>query len=78
MTEKRLRTTKGVKHTKTGERLTLGDVLREMNDMLTNDFEGQEVVNIYNDMMGDKIEYLADDGYYEFRKVSSHDDDGRH
>ena len=67
-----------IKYTKTGEMMTLTDVLGEMNDMLTNDFEGQEVVNIYNDMMGDKIEYLADDGYYEFRKVSSHDTDGRH
>ena len=78
MTEKRLRTTKGIRHTKAGEKMVLGDVLREMNDMLTNDFEGQEVVNVYNDMMGDKIECLADDGYYEFRKVSSHDTDGRH
>ena len=67
-----------IKHTKTGEMMTLTDVLGEMNDMLTNDFEGQEVVNIYNDMMGDKIEYLPDDEYYGFRKASSIDDDGRH
>ena len=67
-----------MKYTKPGEKMVLGDVLREMNDMLTNDFGGQEVVNIYNDMMGDKIEYLADDGYYEFRKASSIDNDGRH
>mgnify|MGYP001316524527 CR=1 FL=1 len=67
-----------IKYTKTGEKMVLGDVLREMNDMLTNDFEGQEVVNVYNDMMGDKIEYLVDDGYYEFRKASSIDNDGRH
>ena len=67
-----------IKYTKTGEKMVLSDVLREMVDMLTNDFEGQEVVNIYNDMMNDQIMYLANDGYYEFRKIKSHDDDGRH
>ena len=67
-----------ITYKKAGEKMTLVHLLREMTDMLTHDMEGEEVVNIYNDMMGDKIEYLADDGYYEFRKASSIDNDGRH
>lgn len=67
-----------IKYKKAGEKMTLVDLLREMNDMLTHDFEGQEVVNCYNNIMMDQIEYLGLDEYHEFRKVSAAKNDGRH
>ena len=65
--------------------MTIVHILREMNDMLTHDFEGQEVVNCYNNIMLDQIEYLGDsfneagfDDGLEFRKVTAAENDGRH
>ena len=56
-----------LKYKKAGERMTLVHLLREMNDMLTHCMEGEEVVNCYNDIMMDQIEYVGDD---MFRKVT--------
>ena len=67
-----------ITYKKTGEKMTLVHLIREMNDMLTQDMEGEEVVNCYNNIMMDQIEYLGDDEYYEFRKVSHAENDGRH
>ena len=47
--------------------MTLVHLLREMNDMLTHCMEGEEVVNCYNNIMMDQIEYVGDD---MFRKVT--------
>ena len=57
---------------KAGEKMTLVHILREMTDMLTHDMEGEEVVNCYNNIMMDDIEYLGESEPYsilEFRKV---------
>ena len=53
---------------KAGEKLQLPHLLREMNDMLTHDMEGEEVANCYNNIMMDQIEYLGND---VFRKVQA-------
>ena len=59
-----------LKYKKAGEKMTLVHLLREMTDMLTHDMAGEEVVNCYNNIMMDQIEYLGEDDHYEFRKIS--------
>ena len=59
-----------ITYKKAGEKMTLVHLLREMTDMLTHDMEGEEVVNCYNNIMMDEIEYLREaDNIFEFRKV---------
>ena len=71
-----------IKYKKAGEPMSLPHILQEICDMLVNDMEGLEVVNCYNSMMMDQIVYLGDDhaeeSDFQWRKVSSHDKDGRH
>ena len=63
-----------LKYKKAGERMTLVHLLREMNDMLTHCMEGEEVVNCYNNIMMDQIEFLPASadmaGHDLFRKVT--------
>ena len=49
-----------IKYKKTGELMSLQDVLAEIMDTVGGAMEGNEITNVYNDTVLDKIEYVGD------------------